>query len=139
MKKSILQKISKGTLKELKFLLPIFFAASIVGVLIEQYLPASTFDLVVGKNLVWAIPVAVLIGIVFPIPRYATYPIAFALFVKGVGYGIIFALISGEVIGESVVRDVIELKYLGWKFFVARFAFSVIFITLGGYAIEWIL
>lgn len=139
MTKKDLKKITSGTLKELKFLLPVFFVASVAGVFIEQYLPDGAFELVVGENIFWAIPLAVIVGIIFPIPRYATYPIAFALFLKGVGYGIIFALISGEVIGESVVRDIIELKYLGWKFFVARFVFSVIFISLGGFAIEWIL
>ena len=42
------KKIQLGTLKELKILLPIFFAASVIAVLIEGYLPDGMFDFVVG-------------------------------------------------------------------------------------------
>ncbi len=131
-----IKKILLNTLKELKTLVPIFFLAVLLGEVIERYLPDAVFDSLLGRNLLIAIPLATIIGIIFPIPRYATYPIAFALFLKGSGYGVAFALISGEVIGESVVRDLLEVKYFGLKFFTTRFVLSTIFIIAGAFIIE---
>jgi uncharacterized protein len=127
------------SLKELAFISPIFYIAIILAILIQMYVPEDLFNIILGRNIWLAIPVATLVGIILPIPRYATYPIAFALFMKGFGYGVVFALIGGEVIGESIARDIIEIKYLGWKFVTSRFFLSFIFITLGGFIIDIIL
>jgi len=134
-----IQTITRNTLKELAIMLPVFFIAIIIGITIEMYLPKHLLETLTQKHIFIAIPLATLLGILLPIPRYATYPIAFALLVAGVGYGIIFALICGEVIGESIVRDIMEIKYLGGKFFALRFVLSFIFITLGGFTIEILL
>ncbi|MBT5022616.1 hypothetical protein HOK51_03490 [Candidatus Woesearchaeota archaeon] len=131
-----LKPIAINSLKSLKILLPIFFIAVLLGVLIEMYVPSSSVEFLLGKNLFIAIPLAAIIGILLPIPRYATYPIAFALFLKGAGVGVVFALIAGEVIGESIIRDFMEIKYLGWKFFTARFFITTIFIIIGGFLME---
>lgn len=131
-----IREITTGSLKEMKFILPIFFVAVLIGVLIELYLPDKFITNLLGKNLWVAIPLATIAGVLFPIPRYATYPIAFALLLKGAGFGVIFALISGEVISESIIRDVVEIKYFGIKFFSARMVLSIIFIIAGGFLIE---
>ena len=131
--------ITLGSLKELRTLLPIFLIAVFLSVLIEYYLPEAVFNSVLGENLIIVLPVATILGIIFPIPRYATYPIAFALMLKGAGYGVAFALISGEVIGESVVRDIVEIKYFGKRFFIWRFLISAILIICGAFLVEAIL
>lgn len=134
--KNKLIRILFGTTKELVFVLPVFFIAIVVGVLIEMFIPDRLFEQLVVQNIWLAIPLAAVVGVVLPIPRYATYPIAFALYVKGAGFGVVFALISGEVIVESIIRDIVEIRYFGWKFFTTRLVVSIFFITLGGYLIE---
>ena len=131
-----MDKILKKSLDELKIILPIFFVATFFGALIEFYLPGSVVGDILSDYSLFAIPLAAIIGILLPIPRYATYPIAFALFMKGAGFGVIFALIGGEVICESIARDIMEIEYMGGKFFLYRMMISVIFISLGGFAME---
>lgn len=131
--------ITRGSLKEMGIILPIFFIAVLIGTIMELYIPTDFISNLVNKNLYFAIPLAALIGVLLPIPRYATYPIAFALFIKGAGFGIVFALISGEVICESLARDLIEIKYLGLKFFSTRLILSLIFIIAGAFIIEILL
>ncbi len=133
------KEIFEKSIHELKFIIPIFFVAVLVGVVIEAYIPNSIVSELLNTNLFISIPFAAIIGILLPIPRYATYPIAFALFMKGAGVGVIFALIGGEVICESIARDVLEIKYLGGKFFLYRLLLSVFFISLGGFAMEAIM
>jgi|GEM_PF-2498499 uncharacterized protein len=138
-KESKLKTIGIKSGKELLFILPIFFIATLIGILIDHFVPNDIINQFIGQNWLISIPIAASIGIIAPIPRYATYPIAFTLFMKGSGFGVAFALIGGEVVFESMVRDIIEIKYFGWKFFAVRAVLSVIFITLGGYAIEILL
>jgi len=130
------KEILLGSLKEIKIILPIFFIAVLAGVLIEVYIPSDLINSIIGKNLLIAIPIAALLGVFLPIPRYATYPIAFALLTKGAGFGVVFALICGEVISETIVRDILEIKYFGIKFFSLRLILSLIFIIAGGFLIE---
>ncbi len=131
--------ILKDSSKELKSILPLFFIAIIISVLIEIYIPNSIISSLIGKNVYLAIPIAVLIGILLPIPRYATYPIAGTLLLKGAGFGVIFALVAGEVISESFPREYLSIKYFGIKFFSIRILISAIFITLGAFLIEVLL
>ncbi len=131
--------ILKNSLEEMKSILPLFFIAIIIGVLIEIYIPNSLINSLIGKNVYLAIPLAAIIGIILPIPRYATYPIAASLLLKGAGFGVIFALVAGEVITESFAREYLSIKYLGMKFFTVRVIVSAIFITLGAFLIEVLL
>ena len=138
MKKS-LKEILINSLKSMRFILPIFFISVLLSVLIDQFIPDSIIQLFLGKNFWIAVPVAAVLGAILPIPRYATYPIAFTLFEKGASMGVIFALICGEVIVESIVRDVMEVKYFGWRFFTSRLFISIVFITIGGYIVAVVL
>lgn len=127
------------SLKEMKTIIPAFFIATLIGVTLEFYLPEEIAFTVLGKNPFLSIPLATIIGIALPIPRYATYPIAFSLFQKGASIGTIFALISGEVILGSPDRDIMEFKYFGWKAFVLRLILCTAFVTVGGLIAEVLL
>ena len=127
------------SLKEMKTIIPAFFIATLIGVTLEFYLPEEIALAVLGKNPFLSIPLATFIGIVLPIPRYATYPIAFSLFRRGASIGTIFALISGEVILGAPDRDVMEFKYFGWKAFISRLVLCTAFVTLGGFVAEVLL
>ncbi len=131
--------IATGSIKELGFILPIFFVAVFAGAIIEIYLPEGSLNILLGNSVWIAIPIAAFLGVVLPIPRYVTYPIAYALFLKGASFGVVFALIAGETISESVIRDIAEIKYFGIKFYSTRMILSVIFITLGGFLLEMFL
>lgn len=131
--------IGINSLKSMKLILPIFFISVLLSVLIDRFIPDSIIQLFLGQNFWYAVPIAAVLGAILPIPRYATYPIAFTLFDKGASLGVIFALICGEVIVESLVRDVMEVKYFGWKFFSWRLVVSIMFITLGGYIVAVVL
>lgn len=125
-----------SSLKEMKKIFPAFFIASLVGVAIEFYVPEQIVFSLLGENPFISIPLATVMGILLPIPRYATYPIALSLLSKGASIGTIFALISGEVILGSLDRDVMEFKYFGWKSFVSRLVLCTVFVILGGLVAE---
>jgi len=127
------------SLKEMKTIVPAFFIATLVGVTLEFYLPDEIAFAVLGKSPILSIPLAAVIGIVLPIPRYATYPIAFSLFQKGASIGTIFALVSGEVILGSPGRDIMEFKYFGWKAFVSRLILCTAFVIVGSFVAEVLL
>ncbi len=131
--------ILRDSIKELRIILPIFFIATLFSVALDYYVPDELVQSLLNSNLAFSIPFATIIGILLPIPRYATYPLAFTLLTKGAGFGVIFALVAGEVICESIVRDLMEVKFLGLKFFITRLLVSVLFITLGGFLMEAIL
>lgn len=136
---SKIREILIRSLKEMVFIVPVFFVAVLISVLIELYISNQIITSFLGKNLLFAIPLAAVLGIILPISRYATYPIASVLLAKGAGFGVIFALISGEVICESIVRDIVEIKYFGIKFFSTRLILSTLFVIAGGFLIEALL
>jgi uncharacterized membrane protein YraQ (UPF0718 family) len=127
------------SLKEMKMIIPAFFIATLIGVTLEIYLPVEITNAVLRDNPFLSIPLATIIGIILPIPRYATYPIAFSLSQKGASIGVIFALISGEVIIGSPDRDVMEFKYFGWKAFILRLTLCTAFVVVGGFVAEVLL
>lgn len=133
------KEICMKSLNEMKTIFPAFFVATLASVLIEFFVPESIIYMVLGKNLFLSIVLATIFGIVLPIPRYATYPIALSLLHKGASIGAIFALISGEVIIGSPDRDVMEFKYFGWKSFVLRGVLCTIFVIIGSLIMEAIL
>lgn len=138
MKKKI-EYVLVSSLKEMKTIIPAFFIATLIGVILEIYLPSEITYAVLGESPFLSIPLATIVGIILPIPRYATYPIAFSLFQKGASIGAIFALISGEVTIGSPDRDVMEFKYFGWKAFTLRLTLCTVFVVAGGFVAEVLL
>lgn len=133
------KRICIESLKEMGTILPTFFIATMVSVMLEFYLPEQIAYRVLGENPFLSIPLATIIGIILPIPRYATYPIALSLLEKGASIGTIFALISGEVILGSPDRDVMEFKYFGWRAFVLRLILCTLFVLAGSFVVEALL
>lgn len=133
------KKICEDSLKEMKAIIPAFFLATLIGVILESYVPRQITRAVLGENPLLSIPLAAIIGIILPIPRYATYPIALSLLKKGASIGTAFALISGEVILGSPDRDVMEFKYFGWRAFISRLILCMAFVVIGGLLAEVLL
>ena len=136
---SKIKEILINSSKDMRKIFPAFFVATIVSVMLEFFLPEDIVYIVLGENLFLSILLATVLGIILPIPRYATYPIAYFLLQKGASIGTIFALISGEVIIGSPDRDVMEFKYFGWKSFVLRGILCTVFVIIGSLVVEALL
>jgi len=134
-----MKKICVNSLRDMRTIFPAFFVATLIGVLLEFFIPEDIVYTVLGKDPFLSIVLATILGIILPIPRYATYPIAFSLLQKGATVGTIFALISGEVIIGSPDRDIMEFKYFGWKSFVARGILCTVFVIIGSLVVEALL
>jgi uncharacterized membrane protein YraQ (UPF0718 family) len=131
--------IAQNSFKVMKTLIPLFFLANIASVFLEYFIPEGLVYSILGENVWVSIPLATLLGVLAPLPRYATYPLASTLFRMGASIGAVSSLIWGEVILGSLDRDVIEFKYFGWRSFVARLLLSIGFTILGGFAVEVLL
>jgi len=134
-----INEIYVNSLKDMKRILPLFFVAILISTIIDFFVSAELVYSVLGANLLVAIPLATIIGMVLPIPRYATYPIAFTLYLKGAPLSVVFTLISGEVILGAPDRDVMEFKFFGARSYILRFVLCTVFVILGGYLMEVIL
>jgi uncharacterized membrane protein YraQ (UPF0718 family) len=120
-------------------MLPLFSLAVLASTAMELFVPRDWIYSILGQNLLLAIPLATIAGIVLPIPRYATYPIALALYQKGATLGVVYGLIAGEVIVGSLERDIMEFRFFGWRSYVLRFALCTLLVVLTGYALEVVL
>ena len=132
------KELLKGTIKELAIMLPIFFVAIVLATVIEIYASGSAIQTIFQDNWLIAIPILAVLASIIPLPRYADYPIAFALFLIGAGYGAVFVILSAESIGD-IVRNITESRYFGIRYTIARTVLSIILITLGGFLLEAIL
>jgi len=128
-----------NSLKAMKVILLAFFLANIASAFLEYFIPESIVYAILGENVFLSILIATIAGVLLPLPRYATYPLASALFKRGASIGAVSSLIWGEVILGSLDRDYLEIKYFGWRAFLARLLLVTFFVTLGGFAIEVLL
>lgn len=131
--------IARNSVKAMRTIVPLFFLANIASVFLEHYMPRDLVYAILGENVWVAIPLATILGVLAPLPRYATYPLASTLFRMGASIGAVSSLIWGEVILGSLDRDILEFKYFGWRSFVARLLLSIVFTILGGFAVEVLL
>ena len=125
-----------ATLHDARRILPLFALAVLVSTAMELFVARDWVYSILGENLLVAIPLATIAGILLPIPRYATYPIALALYQKGATLGVVYALIAGEVIVGSLDRDIMELRFFGWRSYGLRLVLCTLFVILTGFALE---
>ena len=125
-----------ATLRDAGRILPLFALAVLVSTAMELFVPREWVYSILGQNLLVAIPLAAIAGILLPIPRYATYPIALALYQKGATLGVVYALIAGEVILGSLERDIMEFRFFGWRSYVLRMVLCTVFVILTAFVLE---
>jgi uncharacterized membrane protein YraQ (UPF0718 family) len=125
-----------ATVRDAGRILPLFALAVLVSTALELFVPRDWVYSILGHNLLLAIPVAAIAGILLPIPRYATYPIALALYQKGAALSVVYALIAGEVILGSLERDIMEFRFFGWRSYALRTVLCTLFVILTGFALE---
>jgi len=125
-----------ATLRDAGRILPLFALAVLVSTAMELFIPREWVYSILGQNLLVAIPLAAIAGILLPIPRYATYPIALALYQKGATLSVVYALIAGEVILGSLERDIMEFRFFGWRSYALRTVLCTVFVILTGFVLE---
>lgn len=130
--------IKKG-LQQLLFLSAVFFASILISNIVKYYIPSDILNAVLGKNLMVSIIVSSALGIILPLPAYGTYPIAHALYLKGAFISAASAMIWGEVIISDVASDIIEIKYFGKRFWLARLIMLFSMIVLSSIIVEAVL
>jgi len=128
-----------ATLRDAGRILPLFALAVLVSTALELFVPRDWVFSILGQNLLLAIPLAAIAGILLPIPRYATYPIALALFQKGATLSVVYALIAGEVILGSLERDIMEFRFFGWRSYALRTLLCTVFVIVTAFALEVLL
>jgi len=125
--------LARTTARDMAKLFPTFFAAVVFSTILKLYVPSDFVYNVLGKNMWTAVPLATVAGVILPIPRYATYPIALALMQKGAPLAVVYSLIAGEVILGSLERDIMELQFFGWKSYLLRMLLCTVFVIATGY------
>jgi uncharacterized membrane protein YraQ (UPF0718 family) len=128
-----------ATLKDAGRILPLFALSVLGSTALELFVPRDWVFSILGQNLLLAIPLATIAGILLPIPRYATYPIALALYQKGATLAVIYALIAGEVILGALERDIMEFRFFGSRSYVLRLVLCTVFVILTAYALQVLL
>ena len=129
----------KKALKIFITALPIFVVAlMLTGLFYSPYImPEWWVRSILGSQSgflgIW---IGTLMGFPMPGPRYAIYPLAQVLLLKGAGYGTIGALICGQQIIDVPEGCFIEMKMLGARFFIVRTLISVAVVFIAGVIIE---
>lgn len=104
------QRIGRNTWADFRSALPFLLVGISLGSMIYGFMPTDFIAQYAGKDNVFAIPVAAIIGVPLYIRAEAVIPISAALLAKGMGLGAIMALIIGSA-GASLT-EVILLKSL---------------------------
>ncbi|MHA1945507.1 MAG: permease [Candidatus Hodarchaeales archaeon] len=111
------------------FLIAALVLMGLFSVLIE---PQMVKDLLGEEQGLSAYVIATLIGFPLPGPRYAIYPLIQELINDGASIGVAATIISGQQIIDVPEGFLLEIKLLGWRFFIIRTISAVIIVFLLG-------
>ena len=129
----------KKSLKQLVFLSVIFFVSILISNIVKFYISDEILEAILGQRLVISVVLSTLLGIILPLPKFATYPLAFALYEKGAFISAACALIWGEIIISDIANDLIEIKYFGKKYWLIRMLVMVMLIIPFSLVLEVVL
>lgn len=117
-------------LKEMLIIMPVVF---LLTALIDAWIPTNTIMKALGDNSgIKGAFTALALGSVSAGPIYAAFPVAKTLLGKGASIGnIVIILSSWAVVKLPMLAN--EVKFLGPKFMIARWIFTVIAIFIMGY------
>ncbi len=109
-----------------------------VGAGIHGYVPEGLMASVMGKNVWWSVPVAVLAGVPMYSNAAGIIPVVQALLGKGAALGTVLAFMM-SVIGLSAPEAVILRKVLKWPLILTFFGVVAVGIMLVGYLFNFIM
>ena len=130
----------KIAIDHLKKGLPIIFAAMLItGVLYVLIKPDFIKLYLSESSLITGILIATLLGYLFPGPRYIIYPVAKFLLLKGAAISVVLVLIFSQQLIDVPDGMFIEIKMLGWRFFIIRLIVATAVCIIAGLLGELIL
>jgi uncharacterized membrane protein YraQ (UPF0718 family) len=109
-----------------------------IGAGIHGYVPEAALASILGKQVWWSVPAAVLIGIPLYSNAAGIVPIVGTLIEKGASVGTALAFMM-SVIGLSLPEAVILKRVLKMPLLITFFAVIAVAIMLTGYMFNWIL
>ena len=109
-----------------------------IGAGIHGYVPNTALASIMGKQVWWSVPTAVLLGIPLYSNAAGMIPIVSAVLEKGASLGTALAFMM-SVIGLSLPEAVILRRVLKLPLLITFFAVIAVAIMLTGYLFNWIL
>lgn len=109
-----------------------------IGAVIYGYVPGEWVVAIAGKERLFAIPAAALIGIPLYIRAESAIPIGLALAQKGMSLGAVIALIIGGA-GMAIPEMSMLLSIFRARIVAAIVALVFLTAVIGGYCFDWIL
>lgn len=103
-----------------------------LGAYIHGFVPTQFFETYIGADSVWAVPLAVLIGVPLYAGAAGVLPIAQVLVAKGVALGTVLAFMMATV-GLSVPEALMLKKVMKWQLLAMFFGVVTIAIIISGY------
>lgn len=114
------------------------FIGVAIGAVMHGYIPNHFFEQYLGRENIFAVPLAVLIGI----PMYANHnsviPIIQVLLLKGVPVGTALATLM-SITAISLPEIIMLHKVLTWKMLLLFVLFLIVSFILVGYILNWLL
>ena len=117
---------------------PYVLAGIAVGAVIHGYVPEGLMASFMGKDVWWAVPAAVLLGVPMYSNAAGVIPIMQALMEKGAALGTSLAFMMA-VIGLSLPETIILRKVLKWQLIAIFIGVVAVGITITGYLFNIVL
>jgi len=136
--KKVLVIVTKEALGITKQITPYLLAGIALGALIHGYIPQGFFEKYITKDNLFAVPLAVLIGIPLYSNASGVIPVIQALVAKGVPLGTALAFMMATV-GLSLPEALILKKVMKWQLLAAFFGIVGLGIIILGYLFNIIL
>ncbi len=131
----VLKRAFRGAWKQFVDLLPYLLIGVLIGSLIYGMLPPDLAARMAGRDNVWAVPVAALLGIPLYIRVETMVPIGMAFLQKGVSLGVIMALIIGGA-GASIPELSLMASIFKPKLLLSFICTIFIVAVISGYVIN---
>lgn len=119
-------------MKIIKGILPYVVVGIAIGGLMHGYIPEGFFEQYMGKENLFAVPVATLLAVPMYSNASGILPVVEVLVAKGIPLGTAIAFMMG-VVGLSFPEAMLLKKVMTWKLIVVFFGVVTLCIILSGY------
>jgi hypothetical protein len=133
-----LGKAFSSAYRDLQGVLVYLIIGTAVGAAIYGYVPGEWVVAVAGRDRLFAIPAAALVGIPLYIRAESAIPIGLALAQKGMSLGAVIALIIGGA-GMAIPEMSMLLSIFRVRIVAAIVALVFLTAVVGGYCFDWVL
>ncbi len=134
---SVLRFTSKEAFSISAKIIPYVLAGVIIGALIHGYVPTGYFDTLISRSGIFAVPIAVLVGVPLYSNATGVIPIIESLIAKGIPLGTALSFMMA-VVGLSLPEALILKKVMKWKLLAAFFGIVALGIMVIGYLFNFI-